>query len=290
MIIKTKKKRQRRKRNIIFLSRRRRKRDYFIRSSTNPFFNKRKKYNLFKLLNFVLLILIVGVSAWLFFFSNIFTINEIEIKGGRPINQAIVKEIVKNALDQKKWLIIPQNNIILLNKKDLSEKIQKELVLADLQIKKAGRNKIIIKIKEKPEVAYLFNQGKIFSVDQDGILVNVIEELSTSTIDKMIVYYNDRNLGVGEQLDGDIIKNLQQLYQNWQKTNLPTINYVLIDDSVDRYIQINTKDGFKVYLSRQYDQNKQLNNLKKLIRTKLKDKLDQIEYIDLRVEGWIYYK
>ena len=288
-MIRKRKKRQHQKKVIIFFSRKRRKRDYFIKSSANPFFNKRKKYNLFKILNLILLIFIVGVTAWLFLFSNIFTINEVEVKGGRPINQAIVKEIIDNALKQKRWFIIPQNNIFFLNKKKLEVEIQKTLVLAELQIKKSGRNKIIITIKEKPEVAYLFNQGKIFSVDQDGILVNTIETLSTTT-DKMIIYYNNKNLSIGEQLSGNVVQNLQQLYQDWRKNNLPSIDYVLIDDAVDRYIQVQTKDGFKVYLSRQYDQNKQLTNLKKLIRTKLKDQIDKLDYIDLRVEGWIYYK
>ena len=268
-----------------------RRRDYWSHSFSNPFYIKKRRRLFVWLFNTVLGGIIVGFIIYFFFFSNFFLISEIEVSGGKEITNNIVKEIVSTELGKRSFLIIPQDNILFLSKNRLDQKIKEQLVLDKLEIKKKGRHKLSIIIAEKPVVAYLFNQGRIFTLDHDGYLVGVVDSLPSAD-NNLIIHYNERNLDIGEQIgDGQFLQELNNLYKKWNNLNLPAWQYVILNDVMDRYLQLQTQNGFKVYLSRQYSIDKQLANLKKLLREQLKkDEQDKLEYIDLRVEGWIYYK
>jgi cell division septal protein FtsQ len=165
-------------------------------------------------------------------------------------------------------------------------------VLKDLKINKNFKTRTLsIKLEERDSLFYLINQGQFYTLDKDGNLISIINELpATPTIP--ILEYSERNLMIGSVLtDSQFLSELVQIKNIWITAidNLLIASFI-INDKYTNEITIKTDKDYKIIFNRKLDIKNQINNLQNLLIRLEKENIQIKEYIDLGTEGWLYYK
>jgi len=267
----------------------RQKRDYHSKSFRNPFFVRRDPKVLKWQFNILLALVIIGGFLYLFSYSDLYLITNIEITGGKDITRELLREMVYEQQGKRRFLIFSQGKLPFFEVRSLKKNINELLVFDSLTIEKDYRNTLRITFSEKNSQAYLLNQGQIFSLDNDSRIISILDNMPAST-SLPIFTYNERNLIIGEVIgDQILVSDGYEVYQQWRELELePPMTEIQLVTDLNEF-RIRTQYGWQVYLSREFTYAKQLISLKRLLQEH-PELYDRLQYVDLRVDGWLYYK
>lgn len=261
----------------------------------NPMFPKRtwqlfiiERFSLFSLL-FLLIILII---IYLFFYSPIFQIKNIEVKSTANIpNQVIKKNYVEWQMRQRRFLIFRQSNIFLFSQSWLKKRIDDSFDPQELKINKSWPSTLKIEIKEKTPSLVWVTQEKYYLLEENGLASQEINKDNIPANLPKISDESNEGITVGQEI---IAKDLAKLILDLKEkiTKETNINITSFSVPTRQPVQVNAiaVQGFKIYFNPKTDIDSQINKLKRIVSEKLKDKLNSLEYIDLRTENRVYYK
>jgi cell division septal protein FtsQ len=267
------------------------KRDYHFKNLHNPFFHKDRKKTIFYVNSLLILLILFG----LYYFMqhiDVLQIKQIEVYGGSNLTKNLVIELAQQQEQKKSYYIFSQDKLIFFRKKEYEKNIKKQIALKNLKINKNYKTKTLsIELEEKDSLFYLINQGQLYTLDIDGNLISIINELpATPTLP--ILEYSERNLMIGSVLtDSQYLSELVQLKKIWITTihNI-LISSFLLNNNYNNEIIIKTNKNFKIIFNRKFDIKNQINNLQNLFLRLEEENIEIKEYIDLSTEGWLYYK
>lgn len=234
-----------------------------------PKFNRRALGNIF-----ILLLVIVG-AYWLFY-SSYFTISDVMVDGNKTISS-----------DSLKSLIPIGENIFLFSTAGARDKA----VLIYPQIKeiaffKGIPNAVKIQVVERESKLIWQTNGLRYLIDPDGIVSRQLDATETSDLP---VVADNKNQPVtnGQQiLTYDFISFVTEINNNFnQFSNFKATGFSIDETTYD--LTINSDSGIKVFFDTTRPAAGQLINLQKIL-VNYRDAIH--EYIDLRVDGWGYYK
>ena len=253
------------------------KKDYQIKQFVNPYFGKKKRA--FNTQLYIRIILVIFV-VYLVVYSDLLKIRDISVSGTNIINPEEIKDIVKEDLKQNYFLIIPENNLLFLNKEKIATDISHKFSVNKLEIKR-GWQKLKITLEEKVSSLIIYNSHNFYLSDSDG---TITKEITGDEINKYLNTYPVLNIAKEQINIGD------------QVTNAKAINY-LID--LDKNLR-SDKFGVKGYESRGVDEitfvasenwrvyfdvgsnvTSSIDNLLTILKQKVPDK-NKLNYIDLR--------
>lgn len=224
------------------------------------------------LLTIILLIIFIG---WVFI-SEKFHIKEIIIDG----NSNISSEKLQSYFHKNQ-------NIFLFSSKDLKRTILAENAeIKDLQIIRGIPDTIKIIVLEHDNKLIWQSMGERYLVSIQGKVTKKIE--SDDSFDFPIVV-DSQNLKVtlGDRIVTpsfvSFINNINNEFFNY--TNIKPTIFSVNETTFD--VNLATDAGFYVKFDTMRSSTKQLENLKKVLVAKRQDIL---EYVDLRIDGWAYYK
>jgi cell division septal protein FtsQ len=269
----------------------RKKRDYHFKNLHNPFFHKDKKKAIFYVNGLLILLILFG----LYYFMqhmDVLQIKQIEVNGGSSLTKNLVIELAQQQEQKKRFYIFSQDKLIFFKKNEYEEILKKQIILKNLSIKKNYKDRTLaIQLEERDSLFYLINQGQFYTLDKDGNLISIINELpATPTIP--ILEYSERNLMIGSVLtDSIFLSELVNLRDIWLTNinNLSILSFI-VTDKYNNEITIKANQGFKVIFSRKIDIKNQIINLQNLLVRIQKENIQIKEYIDMGTEGWLYYK
>lgn len=219
----------------------------------------------------IVLAILVALSWWLFF-SGVFNIREITIKGeaGAETMDAI------NALYGK--------NIFWLGGKRAEENLkQKQPGIKAIQIIRGLPSTIKIELVERESTLTWRSQDKLYLVDSEGVVFKQIDKPRHF----LIADLDNIEIKPGRQiLDKDFIEFVKLANQEIPLRTEFKIDHFEIQESTYQVFAL-AENGRKIILNSMRQINPQIEALKKTWN----ERQDEIaEYIDLRVEGMVYYK
>lgn len=296
------------------------KRDYSRKKFSNPYFGRKKETLSIKAKIYIFLLLLVFAALiYLFFYSPIFAINDIKIKGAQNINTEEISSIVTQHMDNSRFLIFRQDNILMFNKRQIKDKINSRFVLEDLDIDKKLPHTLNITIKEKQRSVVWVSRQKYYYLDSNGIVIEKfldlgkkekevnkasgqedveLVELEISSEEEIIK--EDSDLPFIFDLDNSSV-NLGQVILDRERikfvfdllsSNLPVkIDYFEIPNKEVREVHVVTDEGWRIY----FDSDISLENQKISLSTVLNEKINQekrnnLQYIDVRLINKVYFK
>ncbi|MEI6498373.1 MAG: FtsQ-type POTRA domain-containing protein [bacterium] len=220
--------------------------------------------------------IVIMALLYIVFCSKVFLVTDIFIEG----NNLSSSDLIKSK--------IPENlNILLLNESEIQEKILKEIP----EIKSA---EIYRGIPNAIKIVVLEREGKmIWQSNNIKYLVSSQGEVSRQVNDgeqfNLPVVNDAKNLAVspGESLvSPNFVAFIINIYDNFfTETNIKPTTFEIQDTTFD--VNLQTEAGFYVKFNSLRSSKKQLDNLKIVLAEK---RQDIKEYIDLRIDGWAYYK
>jgi len=281
----------------------------------NIFFPKRKKKRLsFKIvifggLFFCLLAGLIYFSIW----SPVLRVNKIEIKSEKePVyyeNNEIIK-IAEEKLKNKIFGIIPKNTIILAPIKGIKNAVLD--IFPEIKQINISRNLsdfsnigLIVNIEERRSIGIWCKAenrtststekiiNECFQIDKDGVIYR--KSLLVKS-DSVLNIYSLRNQSAVIRdlvVPLEIINFILEAKEKAKKIKTDNISSVLISDLY--FISIEdlrgtTSLGWQVYFNPAYSIDSQIKALETILDEQIKGDYKSLEYIDLRIEGRVYYK
>ena len=282
---------------------------------SNIFFPKRKKKRLsFKIvifggLFFCLLAGLIYFSIW----SPVLRVNKIEIKSEKePVyyeNNEIIK-IAEEKLKNKIFGIIPKNTIILAPIKGIKNAVLD--IFPEIKQINISRNLsdfsnigLIVNIEERRSIGIWCKAenrtststekiiNECFQIDKDGVIYR--KSLLVKS-DSVLNIYSLRNQSAVIRdlvVPLEIINFILEAKEKAKKIKTDNISSVLISDLY--FISIEdlrgtTSLGWQVYFNPAYSIDSQIKALETILDEQIKGDYKSLEYIDLRIEGRVYYK
>lgn len=230
-----------------------------------------------KLLNIVIILVLI-IIIWIIFFSGFFRVKNVVINGS--LNTDIQKD-----LDSFKGKNI--FTFIFSNKE--KQLAQKQSSVKMINIIRGIPDTLKIDVIVRNPLLVWKSQDKIYFIDQDGIIFEQNNPEFWQGEQKLPLIIDQRNLAVklGQKwLDEEFIYFVKDLYKLAPDITGLNITEIRINETTFQ-IEAMTDKNFFAKLDSSRDTPTQLKVLKKI--------LDQYEeeikeYVDLRVEGRVYYK
>jgi len=236
----------------------------------------------------------IGAAGVLYFlfFSGYFSVRAVSVAG---VDSALAEEIKKIALAELEGsiLFISRRNILFFSVNEISEKIKNEIpTLEIVTVKKRFIHNIAIeaKLREKKGIACAeAERTQCFYFDKNG----VIFEESPEIVGAAILLFRD-NAVFGSVLPSEkYTKETVDFADNikvklFEKTGVSVSYFVFLNDNGD--IEAQTDKDFKIMMTVDGRAEEQARVIKSVLENEIKDKINSLDYIDLRVENRAYYK
>lgn len=261
-----------------------------------------KKLKIFKskffITCFLSVVLAGGFFYWLFC-SNNFKIGQIEIIGNQQVSRDEIMNVAQNLLSKKKAAFLINNNYWLFSEDDLADRLTNNFnAIENSEVQKSFPHKIKIVIKER-SAALIYCQfdkdlnkkdsvPKCYLVDKNGMAFRESAFIEGGDM-PMIEDWSGYNKVLGSYVVSDsTIKKIIQIKDDLPSIlNIKPMAFVV---SEDHRLDAVLEGGWRIYFDPEKEISAQLGVLKRLFDQEISNKLSTIQYVDLRVDGRIYYK
>lgn len=262
-------------------------------------------------LAFLFFALVFGGIFYFLFFSEYFSIKSVAVEGQRTIQGKDIRGAVAFVLSSKKMGVLPLNNFLLLP----DEKLRASLIegfpkIATLEIKKMSPNRlgVIISEREASGIWCLVSRDLVmaspdplrsgtkrdgtqetcFYFDKEGVAF----EESSKSVGSLILSVEDereKTRYMGEVvLEEERIEFFLKIKELVDK-NFPFIikNFVIKRDGE---IELLTSGIWRILFDKTAAPEFQLSNLKYILDEEIGPRINELEYVDLRLGNRVYYK
>lgn len=276
------------------------KRKTYIKNCTGLDCEKEKKkaHDVFLRISFFLLTSIFFcLSLYMLFFSAEMEVTEIKITGTKELNDFQLQQEVESSLEGKFFGLLPKDNYLLVSRgrveKMLAEKYKK---IRSVRVEKRFPDTLTISIDERDSLlVWCKGENECFMLDEDGVAYNAADFNSPELTQNKLLTINDRSSS--EVLIGsEVIKKSYEDYilkikDELGKLGVETESNFYVPSRMAEEIEIRSIGGYSILLSSQFTLESAMKTLAIVLEKEIpKEKISQLEYIDLRSEYKAFYK
>lgn len=234
-------------------------------------------------LYYPLVFLSVAGILYLMFFSGVFNVSQVNVKGTREVSQEPVKADVEKKLDGQ----LLKKNIFLFDKASAARELKKTYALKNLKIKKQYPAKLDVAVDEYILELQWFSRDRYYLIDEKGKAV-----VERSDKKENILAVEDKKnvpVEVGKSLvTYEFINFIKYLDKNFTESKGGHITKIEINESFNE-INVYSSLGFYVIFDTTRDPSQELKNLVTALSSKeIAGK--KLSYLDMRVKNKIFYK
>jgi hypothetical protein len=262
---------------------------------------KKKKRILLNLFYLVLIFLVIGLGFYILFFLQYFQIKNVSFDGMVTVGEGDLKNIFSEYASEKRYFL-ENSNIFVLSSSGLSERIEKSFRrVKGVDVKKDFPDSLKINLEEykpigiscketdgKKDVKKL-KKAECFYFDKDGIIF----DSAPLTVGSLLVFLYDKNINIKSFPDNSYKKEsvdfiLKLKSEILKKIGISVDYFKFLNEYDD--IEAVSKSGFKMFFTQDQDPLLQVEAIKELIESTIKDDIINLDYIDLRIQNRAYYK
>lgn len=224
-------------------------------------------------------------AVFFFFFSDSFTVKDIEVVGGEKIGQAAIKALVENKI---KYSLLGYNfkNIFLVDASSAANSVSNEFLAAEsVKIEKDLPAKLIVRVSERKPAGTVCGANKCFYFDENGLIFEDVKENIPPIVK------TDQDITLGKQaLKNNYPKIIAEIWDKANRIeNLKTVDIFI--PTVGEKTVLNTNGGWPAYFSLDNNIAEQIRNLKVVLQENVPvGARANLEYVDLRYGNQVYYK
>jgi cell division septal protein FtsQ len=227
-----------------------------------------------------------GGILYFFLFSSSLEIQQINVSGLKKVDAKAIDGRIQEQL-QRTWLtyVRPQKNIFLFDSDRLRSSLLDQFPeLKDVTIEKDPMHVVAFTFVEreplgiwcfKNDCRYFDDEGALWGqpVRSSGFLLLTVNDL------------RERD----QIIDEEFLEAVKQVHKGFQGIHVGLKNIRIPADRL-REFQADTSKGYPVLISLDSDLAKQMEVFRIFIEKKATDKTFHPQYVDLRIDGRIYYK
>lgn len=253
-------------------------------------FKRRRRTRLLVKFSVFLLVFILFLSAVLGIGENAFGINGVSAKGASRVGENNLIAVSKEYLKQEKFLFLTQANALFFDSDDMAEHLKKKFApIEEVLIKRDFfKRGIRIEISERKAWA-VWCRDSCFYLDNQGVLFQEAPRLFGELILK-ITDERPNDFHLSDQiLNGEFFNSFETFVREIGEAHGVTV--ININITPDRSFWLETTGGWKILIDAETDFGRAKENLKLFADSAaLKEKLGELDYIDLRFPDKGFYK
>lgn len=240
---------------------------------------------------------VLGAVFYFFFFSSLFTIRDVKIEGNKNIPVDKLKSEIESQLNKKFLLYIPIKNFFLFPDKSLEEDLKKQFKrIESVSVTKSFAHSIEITLTEKRGALKWCREQGCFLINEAGIAYNIpLDEASLAEEEKYLLAIKElmgplpnSNDKIAEE---NFIKSIWQINDSLKQTLDLSSQEFITPNAVSKQIFVRTNENWQIFFNSEFPIQEQVNSLKVTLAGQIKPgERKELEYIDLRVKGRVYYK
>lgn len=267
----------------------------------NPFFNRESFADIFfrKLkVHYGLIVLLIFGLVYLFFYSELFQIHFIAVKGAQKISPTLVESFVRDELAKSSLGIFTRSNYFFFSeksaKKAVKEKINQTVALEEFELKKKFPRTVSLTLKEVvPSLTWL-SAANYYYLDKNGIVAQLITEKEVNQDFPLLEDKNNFALTPQEQIVSPLLlKAVPLIQKNLARINLAVDHFLIpelkcyfepTEEAEDINANKNANSNFNSNDNQNENSNVNTNSTNQSITCDLKEKLKQLNYISVLTE------
>lgn len=230
------------------------------------------------------------ILFFVFLYLPKFRIKNIEINGNKNLIQKI-RIVADEELNKKILFLIPKNNFFVFKKGNLKEKIlQNAASIKTVEINKNFPDTIILNIEERTEAGFYCvdaEMSKCFSLDEEAV---IFEKKTINSEEKKLIFIASTSTEAVKQndkiMDKKIFAEIISFSDSAEKIlGLKTRKIILNRNEYNVFFE----NSFYAIVNKEQI-NSAFENLKLILESQIKDKKNNLEYIDLRFQNKAFFK
>ncbi|MFH1866923.1 MAG: FtsQ-type POTRA domain-containing protein [Patescibacteria group bacterium] len=242
----------------------------------------------FRILLLVFFAVIFGLT-----YAPIFRIQNIIVDNvSSKLTRERILEIVQNYTGERKYFILPQNNLLLFSPNAAIRNLRQELYIEEIEFDRHWPNVLRITIKENLIIGLLRQQERLYTLDKRGVVIQQVpigeEEPELTIIEKA----NLTNVNIGQKvIDTAVTDFIVALVGEWSAKNVPvSMDYLLISEDNLPTLTIVTDEGWTILVSIMESPSLQAEAIRRLITERIKEDRANLDYIDVRFGNKLFFK
>lgn len=248
---------------------------------------QKRRSLLFKVIGVIALgAVICAAIIFILFFSPFFKIKSINADGvDDAYRQRLVDKATQKMVSGKLGFIETQRNIFFFDKEALLADLRAEFTsLERISIEKKYPHELILKASErKPYGIWCFATSECKYFDEDGATWGNAAKSSGF----LLLVVTDQREAENYQLDQDYFKAIKQIHKNLGELS---IRQAIIKSGDLREFNVEAAQGYPIIFSLDADIENQIAVLKIFMADKSRRANFVPQYLDLRIDGRVYYK
>lgn len=223
------------------------------------------------------------------------------IIGNKSTSSEKIKSEINQIIGKRIFFILPKDNIIFINPTEIKKVLgQENPSFQKIEAEKKFPDILKIEISERRSALIWCCQENCFFVDKNGIAYAEVfsaELMSFSgkeNLEKMLVIQEekDEKIKISQKVaDQNFIGFVLEISKNLKQIENLEIISLRTPESASLEIWITTIEGWQAVFNTSESAKKQAGNLAKFLSEKInEEERKNLEYIDLRIPGKIYYK
>lgn len=251
---------------------------------------QRKKQILLWSFVFLFMVVLVGVVYVL----NLpkFQITQIEIQGNHLVEKEQIEQKINTLLSEKILGIIPNSNVFIFSKTNLYNELIQNQTIKEVDVYKKLFNTLYVVIEEHQKKTLYCEDDtyqKCLYVNEEGLAYALVDTFIIPE-QETVIFIENNTKQIGEYVsEQEIYQGLMQFIKSIGQVELRIKSIVLLEDGV---IELITREDSKIIMSVFDDFEKNFINLIALFEQEIfsKERVQEIEYIDIRFGNKLFYK
>ncbi len=256
----------------------------------------RRKVRLFSLLYNFSVFLIGAALVYAVFFSPWLRVEEIVFRGDPTTDKEEIEEKIYSLMDKKHLGIFYGNHFFFLKKRKIEQTIlEKFKIFESVEIKKNFFGVLEIALKKKDAPILICGEVDCVSLDENGV---ALEKVSFGDLAKFgsnveVIYDESKSeIEIGKGLNTkshlEFIRNIKKIIEKNSKIEIKEL-YTPLPSASE--IKGKTAEGWLILFNTEVPLTANAEALRIILENEIKTE-DRIclEYVDLRINGKVYYK
>ncbi|GEM_PF-3108573 len=223
---------------------------------------------------------------WSFFLSPFFRITEIKL----PKNDLVAASDIQNLIVQNRPLKLGENLLILSKSRLKADLANSFPAITDIKIKKQLFHSLLIDFTKRLPLGLWCDGASCYYFDKEGIIFKEAP-LTEGALILKIQDFESKDTSLGNRV---IEKNLIGFITAFNEKINGDGRFKIIEFKIKPASNINleavTDKGWSIYLDQSQDPVLTASNLLTITREALKNKTNNLNYVDLRISSRIFYK
>lgn len=236
------------------------------------------------------LVIIAGLIIFLFYIPSL-RITKVAIAGLGSVDEKNLRAEVLAALDSRRFLVLPRDHLLFFPKNEVEELLNHKFRVRTFELSKDFPSSISIQINARETWAvWCPASGRVdcLLLDKDGLGFEKARDFAGTAVLKIIDARDDDFLGK-KILEHDKLIKLQEMISDIPGKAGDELSTINIKASGETYL-LYLRSGWYLLIDEDIDPRTALENLTIVLKSEIKEKKNDLEYIDLRFRDKVFYK